>query len=553
MPKLTNTPIPSAFKQIAAGRTDTDNIRKNDQQEKGISGKLMIDTGSEQAWAEGYVVRFPYRHHFYSELTPAMLSLVTLIQGFRPPAADRPFTYMELGCGSGFSANLLAAANPKGRFYANDFIPTQISRARALSEECGIPNIGFLEKSFAELSDSDLPEFDFITLHNVYSWINEESRRDIIRFIRNKLKTGGIVYLNYLSLPGQAPFLPVRRLLTEFVNRAGGTIESRIRSALNHLEKLEGAGLRYFSRNAVVGEGLNTMKNVQPIDILHEFLNENYNVFYRSDIIKEMEDAKLTFIGSSNIAENFDHYSLPPAIQEFSKEIEDPDMKLTIKEFALNKSHGTAIFVRGPYEMNGQERNERFMKTRFALCVPRANCLPQANISRGMINLTGEIYSQITDGLAKGPATLLQLAEIPSVRAYGAEALLQAVLNIIVAGYIRPAIPDEMQEQEHTRLFNEAVFRYAAAGTDLPAIASPVLGSGVNADRFQKLFLLARRENRADVPGACWEMFSKTGLKLVKDGSPIERPEDNLSELGRKYRDEFIGNFLPFYQGIGIE
>ena len=44
------------------------------------------------------------------------------------------------------------------------------------------------------------PDFDYIVLHGVYSWVNAKTRDNIRKFIASRLKKGGIVYLSYDSL-----------------------------------------------------------------------------------------------------------------------------------------------------------------------------------------------------------------------------------------------------------------------------------------------------------------------------------------------------------------
>lgn len=40
-----------------------------------------------------------------------------------------------------------------------------------------------------------LPQFDFITLHGIYTWVSRENRQHIVDFIARYLKPGGIVSL----------------------------------------------------------------------------------------------------------------------------------------------------------------------------------------------------------------------------------------------------------------------------------------------------------------------------------------------------------------------
>ncbi|WMW59143.1 class I SAM-dependent methyltransferase (plasmid) [Agrobacterium pusense] len=67
--------------------------------------------------------------------------------------------YCELGCGQGFSANLLSAANPQIRFHAMDFNPAHIVSARSLAREANLANVKFYEESFASFqTQAGLPE-----------------------------------------------------------------------------------------------------------------------------------------------------------------------------------------------------------------------------------------------------------------------------------------------------------------------------------------------------------------------------------------------------------
>ena len=56
--------------------------------------------------------------------------------------------------------------------------------------------------SFAEfLSRDDLPDFDFITLHGIYSWVSPENRRTIVEFIRRNEEVAlGLSVAQYVSL-----------------------------------------------------------------------------------------------------------------------------------------------------------------------------------------------------------------------------------------------------------------------------------------------------------------------------------------------------------------
>src|SRR6478735_4426142 len=134
-------------------------------------------------WTEGYVAELDYTYGYYRELNPAFLDFVALCSRRASPDLSEPLAYCELGCGHGYAVNLLAAANPDIEFYANDFSPPQIAGARAVAREGGVSNAHFSDASFQDyIEDPELPQFDFICLHGIYSWITVENRQAIVEF-----------------------------------------------------------------------------------------------------------------------------------------------------------------------------------------------------------------------------------------------------------------------------------------------------------------------------------------------------------------------------------
>lgn len=55
--------------------------------------------------------------------------------GFEIPNMHKPFTYCELGCGSGFSLLTYAAANPHGFFIGVDFNTHHIVEAKEAAKK----------------------------------------------------------------------------------------------------------------------------------------------------------------------------------------------------------------------------------------------------------------------------------------------------------------------------------------------------------------------------------------------------------------------------------
>jgi SAM-dependent methyltransferase len=86
--------------------------------------------------------------------------------------------------------------------------------ARKLAEASGA-DVQISDDSFEEFAArSDLPQFDIIALHGVWSWVSAANRAMVKQIIRQRLRPGGIVYVSYNCLPGWAPIVPIRHLMS---------------------------------------------------------------------------------------------------------------------------------------------------------------------------------------------------------------------------------------------------------------------------------------------------------------------------------------------------
>ena len=186
-------------------------------------------------WTAGYVADIGYTYGYYTELNPQRIKLAFINQGLVFPEVG---SACELGFGQGLSTNVHASATVT-RWGGTDFNPAQASYAQELAAASG-NGAKLYDESFAEYCNrTDLPDFDYIGLHGIWSWISDENRSVIVDFIRRKLKVGGVLYISYNTLPGWAAFAPMRHLMTEHAEVLGSEgrgIVSRIDGALDFAE-----------------------------------------------------------------------------------------------------------------------------------------------------------------------------------------------------------------------------------------------------------------------------------------------------------------------------
>lgn len=502
-------------------------------------------------WNSGYVVDVDYTHGFYAELSPAHLSLVSLLSGKASHEASLK-TYCELGCGQGFTANTLAASNPAVEFYATDFNPSHIAGAQRLADEAELKNIHFYESSFDVFSDEpSLPQFDFIVLHGIYSWVAAEHRHSIIEFIRRKLKPGGLAYVSYNALPGWSAAAPMRHLI--YLHGKGEASTARVESAIGFMEQLEQANAAYFRAAPQVKARLEQLKTHNPHYLVHEYMNEVWTPFYHSDVAKDMRSAKLTFIGSAEVLDYVDAVNLTAEQQTLLAGQPDPTLRETIRDYIINRQFRKDVFAKGYLALTSAELLQKWMNARFVLTKLRSEVPEKVKGALGEATLHASIYDPILDALANGPRTVQELFTLPSIAPLGWAALQQALTILAGANHIAPCLDmtGDTERASRTRPFNLAVMRRACFSENLQYLASPITGSGYRLGRADLLFLLCHEQKHKAPERFVWDLFKGQNQRLLKDGKVLDSEQDNLVELNARY-EAFLAKRLPVLQQLGI-
>ncbi len=504
-------------------------------------------------WTDGYVADIGYTHGFYRELTPALLAFAMTLRGVDPKWPSEAFTYCELGSGQGFSANLLAAANPNGEFWATDFNPQHAAGAHRLAASAGSTNIRFLDHSFQDFLAADTPQFDYICLHGVYSWISRENRDVIVEIIRRKLRYGGVVYISYNALPGWSPVMPMRQLMIEHAAGSSEPTVTKINQAVEFAKTLREQNAAYFTNNPGVGPRLDRIVQMSRNYLAHEYFNRDWNPQYFGEVARELAAAKMSYAGSAHFGDHLDMLNLTADAQKTLAAIEDPMFRETVRDYFVNQQFRRDIFAKGLLRLAPAEQQARLQAFRFALLTPAKDVPLKATFTVGEVNLQEQIYRPVIDRLAKGPASIADMLDDGALAAIGFQKILQAITVLCAMGHAAPCVDEkaEAAARDSTGRFNAAVLERSRYVDDLQALASPVTGSGVSASRFDRLFLLAQRSGERDLAGFAWSILQAHNERLLKDGKTLESSDDNLQEL-RSRQAEFEGGRGPVYASLGI-
>ena len=499
-------------------------------------------------WNEGYVTQIPYTPGFYHHLSPANLRLVLLMKRVNVAPLTAPFTYCELACGLGITTNILAAAYPHAQFYGMDFNPTHILTARSLAKAAGLTNVTFADKSFKEYINEDLPEFDFICLHGIYSWISEENRQAIVDFISKKLKIGGVVYVSYNTMPGWAVTAPLQRLMLQYKSAVNTSIEQRLSGALAFLEQLKNTKSVYL-QNPAAARRLEQLKSQNRSYLVHEYFNEHWTALYFDQVHDSMDRAKLTYIGSAHLIDNMDNLNLTgEAIQELAK-IHDPVYREVVRDFYLNSTFRRDVYVRGVDMLTPAAQTEQFRAMKFMLTVEPDQVKLEHQTALGKLQLQENVYQPITNCLRE--AGVLSIAELEtklSAQGINLQRLIQSLIVMTGMSYTHPLV--EGTDPTAAQRFNQAVLQRSLQDGSISYLCSPVIGNGVMVPRLEQWCLLGELDPQQSLEHL-WDSLKASGVKFTKEGKTLETPEENWQFL-QESAEKFALNRRPILKKLGI-
>ncbi len=507
-------------------------------------------------WTAGYVADIGYTFGYYTELNPLRVKLAFLDAGLVAPDVG---TACELGFGQGVSANLHAAASVVS-WHGTDFNPSQAGFAQELAAASG-SGAHLHDDTFADFcSRPDLPDFDYIGLHGIWSWISDANRAVIVDFIRRKLKVGGVLYISYNTLPGWSTFAPLRHLLTQHAGTMGanGTgIVQRIEGALGFADRLLATQPLYSRANPSVPERLNTLKGQNRNYLAHEYFNADWHPMYFADMARWLAPAKVGYACSANLLDHVDAINLNAEQQALLKDIPDAQLRQSVRDYMVNQQFRKDYWVKGGRQLSALEQAEALRLLRVVLTTPRADVPLKVTAALGEASMSEAVYGPVLDALADHkPRTLAQLEQMTSGKGVTFAQLNQAVLILAGAGHVQLAQDEQVagKARKSSDRLNAHLINKARGSADVGYLASPVTGGGFTVDRFAQLFLLARSQGAkqpAEWAQFAWNVLAAQGQRIIKEGKPLDAAEDNLAEL-RAQAQTFADKRLPILKALMV-
>ena len=462
------------------------------------------------------------------------------IGGFEPPKrAGRPFRYLELGCGQGFGLCLLAAANSGAEFLGVDFQPEHVEHAQRLAAQAGLSNVRFLKADFLDLArdwPADFGIFDYVTLHGIISYLSPPLISAVMQCLSHAVAEGGLVYISYNAQPGCLSTVPLQHIAHRIkeIDEADGAAPAEKAIAL--IDGLAAADAPVFQVMPALKPRVDALKIRDRNYLVHEYLSENWNLFWHSDVARELRAAALDFAASATLADNLVMEFLPQPLREPILEQSATHVRQDLQDFVINQAFRRDIFCRGARPRSGGAGRDEMLVHAAATVLPGRPLIFDSSF--GQIEWAHEVFANIVQAVSDGPKTLGELFRLPRATQWMPRHVLLLAIhaNLLAIEAASPGDPATAQR------FNAVTARDVSSGAPYDHLAAARLGSGVRATRLEMLLL-----------DAWFESGGSASVSDLADG--LER---RLSKLGTANAEPqaaartFVESSVPLWRRLGV-
>jgi hypothetical protein len=482
-----------------------------------------------------YTTDIIYPSAFGAFQSPIHLSHTAWLGGRASADINKPFTYIDLGCGAGITLCILANCYPQAQFFGVDLNPVHIEQAKRLALDAGLPNVNFYEASFEDLDTLTLPQMDFIGLAGIYSWLSPELRQACLRFAADRMTSNGVLFLHYAALPGNAQIDVLYNLLREAARKGTGSSLQRFRYALGCLCRLRDAGAIFFRQNPHAGAWLQNIEKADPQSMAHEVLNAQRDSLSVRDVSNEIGSHGLEFIANAQLELNDYSMTMPSSV---FAEVGDKDpiyAQLMLDTMRAASSRMDVIMHEDPTKPSVQAPDLWVDRLSSGLLREERRKLSE----RSSVDITGVAYDAVlhaTDGKAVQLRQILAAtqAQVDVTPVLAVQRLL--ALKLVHLQRKPFAASGQNLKPRMTSRLNKLLLEEKIEIAGAIPLASPVAGTQTLLpveDRLALLWILS-----GDFKAA-WKRLQRAGQSVKLEGKPISSASELKSAA--KERASAIG------------
>jgi hypothetical protein len=348
----------------------------------------------------------------------------------------------------------------------------------------------------------------------------------------------------------------VQRLLFDVAEQGSERSDARMHRAVGLLSQLKDAEAAALKNNSFAKEILRFAAVDDYLYLVHEYLNESWTPQYFSDVARDLEAAKLTFVGSADPIGNYLEFMLTPAQREIVDRAESPQLRETLVDICIDRRFRQDVFIRGRRQMNPAKQAALLKQVTMALVVQRSAVRFKLAVPAGDADLSPDTFGAIADALAERPRKVGELLDLVASKT---DRWMPAAEVIATLTSSKQALPlkdgaragDQAVADRLNKVLLEQVETYNPNSQTGFAVAD--LGSGIRCNFVEALVLRATMVGAGNlvehVAGEAMRLIAANGGRVLRDGKAVETEEDALEIVRNKVRQVTVDK-LPVWQKL---
>ena len=504
-------------------------------------------------WNQKFKYNLPGSFSYHLEYNPLYLKYLLTSKGFACPDFNH---CLEIGCGKGLSI-LPHALTQSSHWMGQEFNPSLVHAAKRSAATCHI-QVDLTSESLEQLvSRTDLPKFDLICVHGVWSWVSKQDQELLIDLAHKHLNDGGIFYISYNCKVGLGNFAPIRNLINLFNEHKCPRNLSNERKLIE-ISKFLFPIIKLNPSFAIAQQDFgqfmqNAMSNPEPF--LSDSLNSYWSCDHFAEVASRLERADLGYVCSACGVDNLDIINLTSEQSEFLQPLQGTDMYEETRDFMVNRRVRNDIFIKGAIALSNDEFIEEFSAQNLILSAPVTDFDYKMIGNAGEMELDPRVYAplmailtdycphnigQIVDAIIQNDPEL-QLTDII------------VALNILVfAGVCAPAVSNAQITEDMVRLNLSLINNFGEQ--DTVSLCSPIIQGALNVDPIQARLL----RTYINTPNCTDKELIEALLTAVVQGEislsadEDEQSDEELIATVHSTIHEFNQTFLPFISKLMV-
>lgn len=495
-----------------------------------------------------------YVRRYSEECSPINLKVAAAINGIKTADLNKPFTYLDVGCGNAVSLCAFAAANPNGHFIGIDPNVRHIKYAQQLVDACSLENVTLINKTVQDVDMDDVPDCDFIVANAFISNVDDDARYRLLEIIDAKLKKQGVYLAVYNTLPGWNVLLPMHELISHGLVGEDPDVIKELNKNVYVVDELIRHQAAFFKDSVDSVRVFDAIKSLSANAVVHEFMDESVEAFYFREVVEYQASAGLGFLGSAILHKNYYAFVIPDRFESLLSSLPNRIQKERLMDFIENTRVRSDVFMSEAAIKKQDHHDESVFNDVFVLCtmtdeqLQRGVSLKHKNFklndpeSQAIIALVKEDSMSVKSLLVHKSLKQFKKADI-----FNRVKIMLALkcLTPCVKKFIKKSAKPDPVVKKRIEMMNLQLFNIAQSRKMPVPLLSEVTAAGVWTSLPIAKLLLALSASDGNIERA-WELVlqrsSGNALKDIKNNK--EKVVSTLSVLKKKR--------LPIMQQYGM-